>query len=75
MQLEDENSKLKRIVADLSLDKEMLQELALQPEALAPPTSSPLQSTVLSGHVAGVEGGAVSIVQAELYEYDECRRQ
>jgi putative transposase len=25
-QLEDENSKLKRLVADLSLDKEMLQE-------------------------------------------------
>jgi putative transposase len=25
-QLEDENSKLKRIVADLSLDKEMLQD-------------------------------------------------
>ena len=26
-QLEDENSKLKRLVADLSLDKEMLQEV------------------------------------------------
>jgi putative transposase len=27
-QLEDENAKLKRIVADLTLDKEMLQEVA-----------------------------------------------
>jgi len=26
-QLEDENAKLKKLVADLSLDKEMLQEL------------------------------------------------
>jgi len=26
-QLEDENAKLKRLVADLSLDKEMLQEV------------------------------------------------
>ena len=39
-QLEDENSKLRRVVADLSLDKEMLQdvirrELEARPEAQA----------------------------------------
>jgi putative transposase len=31
-QLEDENSRLKRIVADLSLDKEMLQDVIRRPE-------------------------------------------
>ena len=33
-QLEDENAKLKRIVADLSLDKEMLQDALRQAEAV-----------------------------------------
>ncbi len=31
-QLEDENARLKRIVADLSLDKEMLQDVIKRPE-------------------------------------------
>jgi putative transposase len=31
-QLEDENAKLKRIVADLSLDKEMLQDVIRRTE-------------------------------------------
>jgi putative transposase len=30
-ELEDENNRLKRIVADLSLDKEMLQDVTLPP--------------------------------------------
>ncbi len=36
-QLEDENAKLKRIVADLSLDKEMLQDVIKRNVWSAPP--------------------------------------
>jgi putative transposase len=36
-QLEDENSKLKKIVADLSLDREMLQDVIAERD----PSSSP----------------------------------
>jgi putative transposase len=39
-QLEDENAKLRKVVADLSLDKEMLQELRRKPRSLSGSVSS-----------------------------------
>jgi putative transposase len=51
-QLEEENSRLKRLVADLSLDKHRLSEaLRINPEAHPPPETCRL----VSGHVSGLE--------------------
>jgi hypothetical protein len=39
-QLEEENGKLKKIVADLSLDKEMLQDVAVRCQSTDRPTTT-----------------------------------
>jgi putative transposase len=62
-QLEEENSRLKRLVADLSLDKHMLSEaLRKKSEARTPSRAD----RVVSGHVSGqlLAGLSVSAVQS-----------
>ncbi len=60
-QVEEENSRLKRLVADLSLDKHMLSEaLRKKSEARTPPRTGWLVSRHLPGQLpAGLSVGAV----------------
>ena len=66
-QLEDENAKLKRIVADLTLDKEMLQEVVRRklfeacPEAEAGGRGLRCVGRVDPAGVPGVPGGHVDL--------------
>jgi len=59
--LEEENSRLKRLVADLSLEKHMLSEaLRKKSKARPPPRVRPVVSGDLSGTVrAGLPVGAI----------------
>lgn len=60
-QLEEENSRLKRLVADLSLDKHILSEaLRKKSKARPPPGARPLVSGDVSGTVcAGLSVGQI----------------
>jgi putative transposase len=62
-QLEEENSRLKRLVADLSLDKHMLSEALRKKSEARPP---PRTRRVVSGHVPGAvcAGLPVSAIQS-----------
>ncbi len=63
-QLEDENTKLKRLVADLTLDKTMLQD-ALRKKWQGPPRSA-RSSTISRRPTASVSGGpSVSAAQQD----------
>ncbi len=60
-QVEEENARLKRLVADLSLDKHMLSEaLRKKSKARPPPGTGPVVSRDVSGELcAGLSVGAV----------------
>jgi putative transposase len=64
-QLEEENSRLKRLVADLSLDKHMLSEaLRKKSEARPPPGTGPVVSRDVSGELCA--GLSLSTVWSSL---------
>jgi putative transposase len=60
-QLQEENARLKRLVAELSLDKTMLQDVLANCDALAAPPGGELHARHLPGERAAcVPGGADS---------------
>ena len=67
-QLRDENSKLKKLVADLSLDRHMLQEIVRKScKASAPARFGPLGASRLPGERApGGEAGSAAALHAAL---------
>ena len=60
-QLDEENSRLKRLVADLSFDKHMLSEaLRKKPDVCSPSSACPVVSSELLGELrAGLSAGQV----------------
>ena len=83
-QLEDENARLKRIVADLSLDKEMLQDVIKRPEGPrstssrtcpAPPARGSSASDLAGQHPARLRGAPGGTIKLSLQEQaDRSRR-
>ncbi|WP_241083294.1 IS3 family transposase, partial [Achromobacter xylosoxidans] len=73
-QLEEECNRLKRLVADLSLDKAMLQDV-LGKKALKPSRRRLLVDDLMKRYGVGVtKACAVVMISRSLYRYESCRR-
>ncbi|WP_455821049.1 IS3 family transposase [Pseudomonas cerasi] len=72
-QLEEENHRLKRLVADLSLDKEMLQDV-IRKKFLRPVQKREAVEYLLAAYRIGVRRGCRLMMQSRtVYNYRSCR--